>query len=63
VSERYKSSTPVLGFIGAGNSASRTLIPAFKEAGAKLDTLVTSGGISGVYHGNKLGFTTRHQCV
>ncbi|MCK5662356.1 MAG: Gfo/Idh/MocA family oxidoreductase, partial [Thiotrichaceae bacterium] len=33
-----------------------TLIPAFKEAGAVLDTLVTSGGISGVHHGNKNDF-------
>lgn len=50
--------TPVVGFIGAGNYASRVLIPAFKEAGAQLDTLVSSGGISGVHHGNKAGFTT-----
>ena len=49
---------PVVGFIGAGNYASRTLIPAFKAAGAVLDTLVTSGGISGVHHGNKAGFKT-----
>jgi predicted dehydrogenase/NADPH:quinone reductase-like Zn-dependent oxidoreductase len=54
----YSSVDPVVGFIGAGNYASRTLIPAFKEAGAKLDTLVTSGGISGVHHGNKAGFVT-----
>lgn len=50
--------TPVVGFIGAGNYASRILIPAFKEAGAQLETLVSSGGISGVHHGNKAGFTT-----
>lgn len=48
--------TPVVGFIGAGNYASRTLIPAFKAAGAVLDTLVTSGGVSGVHHGRKAGF-------
>lgn len=47
---------PRVGFIGAGNYASRTLIPAFMEAGAILDTLVTSGGISGVHHGNKNEF-------
>jgi predicted dehydrogenase/threonine dehydrogenase-like Zn-dependent dehydrogenase len=52
------SSIPCVGFIGAGNYASRTLIPAFKEAGAVLDTLVTSGGISGVHHGNKNQFIT-----
>jgi len=56
--DNYKSEDVVVGFIGAGNYASRTLIPAFKEAGAKLSTLVTSGGISGVHHGNKAGFKT-----
>jgi predicted dehydrogenase/threonine dehydrogenase-like Zn-dependent dehydrogenase len=50
------SSLPFVGFIGAGNYASRILIPAFKKAGAVLDTLVTSGGISGVHHGNKNQF-------
>jgi len=50
-------SLPCVGFIGAGNYASRTLIPAFKKAGATLDTLVTSGGISGVHHGNKNQFS------
>jgi len=47
----------IVGFIGAGNYASRTLIPAFKNAGAILDTLITSGGISGVHHGSKAGFS------
>jgi predicted dehydrogenase/threonine dehydrogenase-like Zn-dependent dehydrogenase len=56
--EAIDSSIPCVGFIGAGNYASRTLIPAFKEAGAVLDTLVTSGGISGVHHGNKNQFVT-----
>jgi len=57
-SKVVESSTPCVGFIGAGNYASRTLIPAFKEAGAVLDTLVTSGGISGVHHGKKNQFVT-----
>jgi predicted dehydrogenase/threonine dehydrogenase-like Zn-dependent dehydrogenase len=57
-SKVISSTTPCVGFIGAGNYASRTLIPAFKEAGAILDTLVTSGGISGVHHGNKNQFAT-----
>ncbi len=52
------SSIPCVGFIGAGNYASRILIPAFKEAGVVLDTLVTSGGISGVHHGNRTQFVT-----
>ena len=46
----------VVGFIGAGNYASRMLIPAFKAAGAKLHTIATSGGVSGVVHGKKAGF-------
>ena len=49
---------PQVGFIGAGNYASRTLIPLFKKEGVTLDTLVTSGGISGVHHGNKNEFLT-----
>ena len=48
--------TPGLGFIGAGNYASRTLIPAFKRTGAVLHTLASSGGYSGVHHGQKSGF-------
>ena len=52
----YKSSDAVTGCLGAGNYASRVLIPAFKNAGAKLDTLVTSGGVSAVHHGNKNQF-------
>ncbi len=48
--------SPVLGVIGAGNYASRVLLPAFARAGAVFDTLVTSAGVSGVHHGKKLGF-------
>lgn len=54
--ELNSSMAPCVGFIGAGNYSSRTLIPAFKEAGAYFDTLVTSGGISGVHHGMKNDF-------
>lgn len=52
------ASKPVFGFIGAGNYASRVLIPAFKAAGAQLGTIVTSAGINGVIHGGKAGFAT-----
>ena len=45
-----------IGFIGAGNYASRVLIPLFKAAGANLNVLVTSGGTSAVHHGKKNGF-------
>ena len=44
-------------FFGAGNYASRVLIPAFKEAGALLNTLVSNGGVSAVHFGKKFGFS------
>ncbi|WP_394210628.1 bi-domain-containing oxidoreductase [Enterovibrio calviensis] len=43
-------------FIGAGNYASRVLMPAFSKSGAALNTVVTSGGVTAVHHGKKLGF-------
>jgi predicted dehydrogenase/threonine dehydrogenase-like Zn-dependent dehydrogenase len=52
----FSSQRPVMGFIGAGNYASRMLIPAFKAAGAQFHTIVTAGGINGVIHGEKAGF-------
>ena len=45
-----------VGFIGAGNYAGRTLMPAFKAAGAALHTVVTTGGINGLHYGRKFGF-------
>ena len=53
---RFDAQRPVLGFIGAGNYASRMLIPAFKTAGAQFHTIVTAGGINGVIHGARTGF-------
>ena len=43
-------------FIGAGNYATAVLIPAFKGAGVRLKTVVSSGGVSGVHAGRKHGF-------
>lgn len=57
VPSTYKKNEPVVGFIGAGNYASRVLIPAFKEAGAQFHSISTSGGINGVIHGEKAGFS------
>jgi predicted dehydrogenase/threonine dehydrogenase-like Zn-dependent dehydrogenase len=54
--QRFEAGRPVVSFVGAGNYASRVLIPAFKAGGAKLQTLVTSGGTSSVIHGRKAGF-------
>jgi predicted dehydrogenase/threonine dehydrogenase-like Zn-dependent dehydrogenase len=52
----FNKEEPVVGFIGAGNYASRMLIPAFKKAGAQLSTIVTTKGVSGVIHGEKNEF-------
>ncbi|SDB36794.1 bi-domain-containing oxidoreductase [Bauldia litoralis] len=60
----FSDSTPVhdprapsLGWIGAGNYASRKLLQAFKAAGAQLHTLVTTGGTTGILHGRSAGFS------
>ena len=43
-------------FIGAGNYATGVLIKAFKETGARLRTVASSAGVSGVHAGRKYGF-------
>jgi predicted dehydrogenase/threonine dehydrogenase-like Zn-dependent dehydrogenase len=48
--------TPSVCFLGAGNYASRVLMPAFKAAGTLLHTVVSGGGVSAVHHGSKQGF-------
>jgi len=53
---RAKLSEVVVGMAGAGNYGSRILLPALKDAGARLDTIVSSTGVSGVHHGRKAGF-------
>lgn len=45
-----------VGFAGAGNYAGRVLMPAFKAAGANLNIVASSGGVSAVYFGKKFGF-------
>jgi len=52
----FSAGKPILGFIGAGNYASRILIPAFEKAGGELHTLVTANGINSIVHGKKAGF-------
>ena len=46
----------VVGFVGAGNYASRMLIPAFKAAGASLHSISSTGGTNAVVHGRRTGF-------
>jgi predicted dehydrogenase/threonine dehydrogenase-like Zn-dependent dehydrogenase len=43
-------------FVGSGNYATAVLIPAFKEAGARLRTVASSAGVSGLHAGRKFGF-------
>lgn len=45
-----------VGFIGSGNYATAVLIPAFKAAGARLVSVASSTGVSGVHAGKKYGF-------
>jgi len=51
-----RTGNAAVAFIGAGNYAGRTLIPAFKAAGARLHSVVSSGGVSAVHFGKKFGF-------
>ena len=53
---KINENKPVLGFIGAGNYASRTLIPLFKRLDTNLNTIVTSGGVNSTIQGKKFGF-------
>lgn len=55
-SENYKPNDVICGFLGGGNYASRVLIPAFKKAGAKMETIVTSLGINSSIQGKKNKF-------
>lgn len=45
-----------VGFLGAGNYAGRTLMPAFKAAGVNLCAVASSGGVSAVHFGRKFRF-------
>ncbi|UFH48241.1 bi-domain-containing oxidoreductase [Pseudomonas sp. KNUC1026] len=47
---------PVIAVIGAGNYASRMLLPALKKSGAQFKTILSNSGISGVIQGEKQGF-------
>lgn len=45
-----------ISFIGAGNFATGVLLPAFKDTGVLLRTIVSKTGISGTHAGKKFGF-------
>ncbi|MDV3458444.1 bi-domain-containing oxidoreductase [Sphingomonas sp. HF-S4] len=52
----FTTDRPTVVVIGAGNYASRVLIPALKAADAQLHTVVTSGGLSGAISARRNGF-------
>ena len=47
---------PAIAVIGAGNYASRVLIPAFARTGAQLLGIASTGGVSAAHYGRKFGF-------
>lgn len=46
----------IAGFIGAGNHAGRTLLPAFKKSKITLKTIASSQGVTGSHYGRKFKF-------
>lgn len=46
---------PGFGFVGAGNYATAILIPAFRDAGARLRAVGSNGGVSGLHAARKFG--------
>jgi predicted dehydrogenase/threonine dehydrogenase-like Zn-dependent dehydrogenase len=50
------TASPVVAFVGAGNYASRILVPAFAEAQVDLHTLVNTGSVLGPHSARKFGF-------
>tara|TARA_Y100001970_G_scaffold294355_1_gene451372 strand:- start:7013 stop:9148 length:2136 start_codon:yes stop_codon:yes gene_type:complete len=50
------SGEPIIGFIGSGNYASRTLIPAFAKAGANLHMICSPSASNTVHIGTKFSF-------
>lgn len=51
-----KDGKPAVAFIGSGNFGSAVLMPAFKAAGARLVTVASSAGVSGLQAARKHGF-------
>jgi len=46
---------PAIGFIGAGNYASRVLIPAFAASGARLCAIASAGGVTAAHAARRFG--------
>lgn len=54
--ETEKRRGGAIGVLGAGNYASRVLIPAFRDTGATLRTLVANTGVNAAVVGRRFGF-------
>lgn len=54
--KRLQAASPAVSFIGAGNYAGGVLIPAFKAGGARLRSVVSNAGVTGLHAGRKHGF-------
>lgn len=48
---------PSVRFIGAGEFATRVLIPAFKSNGARLERIASANGLTSIYAARKFGFS------
>ncbi len=46
-----------VGVIGAGAFCSRFILPALRDAGARMEIIASSQGVSGTHYGRKFGFT------
>jgi predicted dehydrogenase/threonine dehydrogenase-like Zn-dependent dehydrogenase len=56
VKASQRISAPAVGVIGAGNYASAILIPAFRDGGARLRTVASRAGVTGLHAGRKFRF-------
>lgn len=56
IKRSIQSGQVVAGAIGAGAYATRFLFPTMKKSGVRLHTIVSSGGATAAFQGNKFGF-------
>ncbi len=50
------SGAATVAFIGSGNYSTAVLIPAFRAAGARMKTVASAGGVTGLHAARKFGF-------
>ena len=55
-SNRDSIREPGVSFIGSGNYATSSLMPAFKKSGANFINVASANGVSGTHAGRKFGF-------